>query len=73
MFFGILKPEALEKKPGVRADAKKIKSRSRLEKKSGAGAAKKLPGSSALLVIVISMHGKMTQIQFEKLWSFLFF
>ena len=37
--FGSLEPEPLEKK---------IRSRSRLEKKSGAGAAKKLAGSSAL-------------------------
>ena len=37
--FGSLEPEPLEKK---------TRSRSRLEKKSGAGAAKKLAGSSAL-------------------------
>ena len=38
--FGSLEPELIEKK---------TRSRSRLEKKSGAGAAKKLAGSSALL------------------------
>ena len=37
--FGSLEPEPL---------GKKTRSRSRLEKKSGAGAAKKLPGSSPL-------------------------
>ena len=39
--FGSLEPEPLEKKTRSR-------SRSRLEKKTGAGAAKKLAGSSAL-------------------------
>ena len=47
--FGSLEPEPepLEKK---------TRSRSRLEKKSGAGAAKKLAGSPALIVIFIDVN-----------------
>ena len=49
--FGSLEPEPLEKKAGAGARAawEKIRSRSRLKKKSGARAAKKFAGSPALL------------------------